>query len=204
MMANSLKKIWDEVHNSVVRDSDGVLINFKCRFCAKKIVRQDYFKLHLHRQHYLHLNIDAPPKNHKCSFENCGFSSYTNGELSSHIAKKHKEGKGAHQLYQEVEVQHNQQIREQIQLAPDPTRMSLINARIQLASTTIDTVNQPIISIPTVEASEYLDQQEEVNVPSEQVSKPVASYYIILPDRLTTYATLIQSSLSSILMYDFS
>lgn len=88
-MTNSLKKILAEVNKSVVRDLDGVLVHFKCKFCAKTIVRQDYFKLHLHRQHYLNLSIEKPPKNFMCPFEQCQFSFFTKSELNSHIGNKH-------------------------------------------------------------------------------------------------------------------
>lgn len=86
-MSEELRKVWAEARKSAVCDSIGNLLHFKCRFCTKTIVRQDYFKLHLHRQHHQELNIQNPPKNHKCP--SCQLSYYTKQELNSHFNNKH-------------------------------------------------------------------------------------------------------------------
>lgn len=88
-MSGSIQKVWKETSNSIVRDSNGDLVYYKCRFCAKQIARQDYFKLHLQRQHYMCLNIEKPPKNNECPYDQCQYSFYTKGELNSHIRNIH-------------------------------------------------------------------------------------------------------------------
>lgn len=84
-----LEQVWKEARKSIVRDSNGFLIHFKCRFCNKNIVRQDYFKLHIHRQHYRELGIEKPTKSYVCPFEQCIFNFYSNRELKLHINNKH-------------------------------------------------------------------------------------------------------------------
>lgn len=79
--------IWKETLKSTVRDFNGVILHYKCRFCNKKIKRQDFFKIHMHRQHHAPLGIERPPKEHKC--QQCQFEFYSRGELSSHVRNKH-------------------------------------------------------------------------------------------------------------------
>lgn len=84
-----MEKIFEEVLNSVVRDSEGCLLHFKCRFCNKTIKRNDNFKLHLSKLHYSQLDIPRPAKNIICEFENCEFRFFTKAEMNSHVKKKH-------------------------------------------------------------------------------------------------------------------
>lgn len=89
MLSEADHKVWSETVNSTVRNVNGDLLGYKCRFCDKQIVRQDYFKLHLKRQHYMFLKIEKPPKNEKCTYNQCEFCCYTKSELKSHVKNKH-------------------------------------------------------------------------------------------------------------------
>lgn len=88
MLSETTIKLWQESTKSIVRDIKGNIVHYSCRFCAKTIVRQDYFKTHVHRQHYMHLQIEKPAKNVKCL--ECEFEFYTKAELNSHVRNKHK------------------------------------------------------------------------------------------------------------------
>lgn len=130
------------MHNSVVRDSEGVLINFKWRFCAKAKVRQEYFKLHGHRQHYLQLNIKKPPKNYKCTFEHYEFSVYTKVNWVQTSPKNAKKWKAHINWIKTSRLQRSKYKRHQLQssyrisvLCKNKSSLQTINKQIRVRAT---------------------------------------------------------------------
>lgn len=190
-MSESLKKIWNEASNSVVRDSNGILIHFKCKYCAKEIVRQDYFKLHLHRQHYNDLNIEQPPKDHKCQYEQCPYSFFTKGELSSHIRNKHTKATCAttNPGTSRTIVSSN---RNNATLAATQNSQTIIVATSPL--------DNAIKIIPSHEQQRIVAASSKGQLPTVKLTKPLkSSFFIISPNTLplSPFAVLNSSPLST-------
>lgn len=156
--------LYEQAANSVVRDLHGCILHYKCKFCSKEIKRQDYFKVHVHRQHFRELNIEQPTKTIECTFEQCKSKFFSRGELNSHIRNKHRKSFDITKVQQETTISARAVLQNQ---EADIVKSPPVELAIDLA------INAPLQSI-------HIDQSviPDLNLPlsSSKCSSPITEH----------------------------